>query len=547
MDTDRWSEHRTWRPLAMGRRGAVASNHPLATETGIAILRRGGNAADAYIAAAATLAVVEPHMSGLGGEGFALIYSASHGEATVINATGRAPRAALPERFSRGIPPHGALAAITPCLVDGWCEVHRRWATLPLRTLLEGAIFYAREGFAATRSFCRYAREHASALAASAETAETFLPGGEIPRLGTTIRQPALARTLEALADEGRAGFFDGEVARDLVAWVRDHGGLLDLDDLRDARAEMQRPIQTAYRGLEVLETPPNSTGVTFLQELAVAEQFDLRTLATEAQLPCEAPNVVHLLVEIKKACFVDRERVADTEDQAEVVAELLSPRRIAEIAGSLDLRRASYRPVAVRAAEPCTTYLAVADGEGNAVSGIQSLNDAFGAAVIAGPTGVLLNNRMRYWHLASDHPNRMVPGRRVRHTMNAPMALRDGRPALILGTPGADAQVQVNLQVMTAIVDFGLDPQQAVEMARWQSLQSGTAANWPHESPDRLVVEDRIPEGTRAELVRRGHDLEVVGPLDGPCSVNVIRCDPTTGFWQAASDPRRDGFAVAF
>jgi gamma-glutamyltranspeptidase/glutathione hydrolase len=170
-----------------------------------------------------------------------------------------------------------------------------------------------------------------------------------------------------------------------------------------------------------------------------------------------------------------------------------------------------------------------------------------FGAAVIAGETGILLNNRMRYWHLEAGHPNRLQPVRRVRHTMNAPMALRDGRPVLIFGTPGADAQVQINLQVLTAMVDFGLDPQQTVEMARWQHLQPGTLANWPHETPDQLVLEDRVDPRTRAELARRGHNVEVVGPLDGPCSINVIRRDEDAGFWQAGSDPRRDGYAVAF
>jgi gamma-glutamyltranspeptidase/glutathione hydrolase len=531
----------------MGRRGAVASNHPLATEAGIAILRRGGNAADAYVAAASTLAVVEPHMSGLGGEGFALVYSAAERRAFAVNATGRAPRAATPERFGASIPVHGAATAVTPCVVDGWCQVNARWGSLPLPTLLESAIFHAREGFGATRTFCRYAREQADALAADPGAAAAFLPEGRLPTLGSTIRQPALARTIESIAADGRAAFFEGAVARALVGWVRDHGGLLDGEDLAASCAEIQEPIRTTYRGLELLETPPNSTGATLLQELAVAEQFDLAALAPSGELPCDAPDLVHTLVEIKKLCFQDRERIADTPDQAAVVAELLSVGRVSELAARVDARRAVPRPVQHPPAESNTTYLAVVDELGNAISGIQSLNDVFGAAVIAGETGILLNNRMRYWHLEAGHPNRLQPVRRVRHTMNAPMALRDGRPVLIFGTPGADAQVQINLQVLTAMVDFGLDPQQTVEMARWQHLQPGTLANWPHETPDQLVLEDRVDPRTRAELARRGHNVEVVGPLDGPCSINVIRRDEDAGFWQAGSDPRRDGYAVAF
>jgi gamma-glutamyltranspeptidase len=544
----RWTALRTWRPLVMGRRGAVAANHPLAAEAGVAILRRGGNAADAYVAAASTLAVVEPHMSGLGGEGFALVYSAATGEASVVNATGRAPLAATPERFRDGIPAHGPATSITPCLVDGWCEVQSRFGTLPLSALLESAIYYAREGFGATRTFCHYASDQAAALAADPAAASAFLPGGQPPELGTTIRQPALARTLERLAAEGRSDFYEGETAGTLAQWVRDHGGLLSVEDLRDCRAEMQAPIRTTYRGLEVLEAPPNSSGCTLLQELNVAEHFDLQALAAASALPFESPDLIHTLVEIKKLCFVDRERFADGADEmAAVVRELLSKSYAARLADVVDPRRAIPRPIGHASAEANTTYLAVADGEGNAVSGIQSLNDVFGAAVIAGETGILLNNRMRYWHLEPGHANRLTPGRRVRHTMNPPLVLREGQPYLISGTPGADAQVQVNLQVLIALVDFGLDPQQAVEMPRWQSLQPGTAANWPHTAPDQLIVEDRLPPATRAELARRGHHVETVGPLDGPCAVNVIRRDTVAGCWQAGSDPRRDGYAVAF
>jgi len=542
---DRWAALRTWRPVVMGRRGAVASNHPLATEAGLAVLRRGGNAADAYVAAASTLAVVEPHMSGLGGEGFALVYSAASGEAIVVNATGRAPLAATPARYRDGIPAHGPRTAITPCLVDGWCEVQRRYGTLPLPTLLEAAIYHAREGFGATRTFARHAAEHAAALAADPGAARTFLPGGEPPALGATIRQPALARTLELLAAGGRDAFYEGETAQVLASWVRDHGGLLDREDLRRCRAELQAPLHTTYRGLEVLEAPPNSTGCVLLQELNVAEQLDLAALAASGVLPFESPDLIHALVEIKKLCFVDRERVGDPSDTAATVEGLLSKDHAARLASQIDPRRAIPRPVDAVPSGTDTTYLAVVDGQGNAISGIQSLNDVFGAAVVAGETGILLNNRMRYWHLEAGHANQLRPGRRVRHTMNPPLVLRDGRPYLVFGTPGGDAQVQVNLQVLTALVDFGLDPQQAVEMPRWQSMQPGTQANWPHALPDQLLVEDRLPAATRAELARRGHRLQVVGPLDGPCSVNVIRHDQ--GYWQAGSDPRRDAYALAF
>jgi gamma-glutamyltranspeptidase/glutathione hydrolase len=531
----------------MGRRGAVVANHPLASEAGIAILRQGGNAVDAYIAVASAIGVLEPHMSGVGGEGFALVYSAAEGRATVVNGSGRAPRTATADRFTNGIPARGPVTTITPALVAAWCETHARWGSLPLATVLESAIYHAREGFGATQAFCRYAADTAGPLSADPEATKVFLPGGKPPTPGTVIRQPALARTLEAIAAGGRDAFYEGEVGQCLARWMRDHGGLVDVGDLRECRAEVQDPIRTTYRGLEVLEAPPNSTGATFLQELNVAEQFDLAALAEPDALPCDAADVVHALVELKKLCFLDRERIADLPDAAPLMAELLSKDYAARLAGQIDPKRAIPRPVTAGPVPSNTTYFAVADGQGNAVSGIQSLSDGFGAAVIAGETGILLNNRMRVWHLAPGHANELRPGRRVRHTLNPPMALRDGRPYLIFGTPGFDAQLFVNLQVFTAIVDFGLDPQQAVEMARWQSSQPGTLAQSPHEAPDALTVENRMADASRAELARRGHAVEIVGPLQGPGAVNVIRHDAETGLWQAGADPRRDGYALAW
>ncbi len=545
--TDTWTSLRTWRPTAMGKRGAVATNHPLATQAGLAMLQRGGNAIDAYLASASTIGVVEPHMSGIGGEGFALVYSAAEGKATVVNASGRAPRSATSAHFRDGIPAQGAITAITPSLVAGWCAIHARWGSLPFTTVLESAIYYAREGFGATWYLAGWAANQAKALAADPSTAAAFLPGGKLPTLGTTIRQPALARTLEAIVAGGRDAFYEGDIAAEVARWMRANGGLVDLQDLRECRAEFQEPISTTYRGIEVLESPPNSTGATFLQELNVVEQFDLDSLAGGGRLPCDSPDLVHTFVEIKKLCFRDRERIAELGDYTQLMEELLSKKYAAGLAAQVDPKRAVPRPIGPAPVASDTTYLATADGQGNAVSGIQSLSDGFGAAVVAGNTGILLNNRMRLFHTIPGHANELRAGRRVRHTLNPPMALRDGRPFMVFGTPGFDAQLQVNLQVFSAMVDFGLDPQQAVEMPRWQSMQPGTFATWPHDAPDRLDVEDRVPDATRAELARRGHVVETVGSLEGPGSVNVLRYDTETGFWHAGADPRRDNTALAW
>jgi gamma-glutamyltranspeptidase len=335
---------------------------------------------------------------------------------------------------------------------------------------------------------------------------------------------------------------YGGPLGARLASAVQAKGGLISELDLVDYASELQEPISTTYRGYTVLEAPPNSTGFTLLQELNLAEQFDLRSLGLLT------PDLVHLLVEIKKVAFVERDAwVADPRYFDAPLEELLSKEHASKLASTIDLRRASERPiVAPQPASVNTTYFCVVDGQGNAVSGIQSLNGAFGAATIAGDTGLLLNNRMRYWHLAADHPNRLEPGKRVRHTMNPPLVLKDGRLQIVFGTPGADQQVQVNLQVLTGLLDFDLDPQQAVEMPRWRSYQPGGEANWPHTISDHLLLENRFSPEVVDDLAARGHQVELVGTLDGGCNVQVIMRQDD-GLLLAASDPRRDGYAVAY
>jgi gamma-glutamyltranspeptidase/glutathione hydrolase len=257
--------------------------------------------------------------------------------------------------------------------------------------------------------------------------------------------------------------------------------------------------------------------------------------------------DAVHAMVEAKKLAFADRERwAADPRTLEAPLGELLSEDYAARLASRIDRGRAAPTHTIPDAAGD-TTYFCTADGAGNAVSGIQSINSGWGSGVTAGDTGILLNNRMAYWHLEPDHPNFLRPGRRVRHTMNPPLVLKDGALWAVFGTPGADNQVQINLQVMTAMADFGLGPQQAAETARWTSNVPGQYANYPHDGPDVLTMERRFPDEVRRDLARRGHPVDTVGDLDGPCSVEIIRHDGATGMLVAGSDPRRDGWALAW
>ena len=534
-------EMRSYRPLNIGRRGAVAANHPLATQAGLLALRAGGNAVDAAVATAVTLSVVEPMMSGLGGDGFYHVYEQATGRAVVFNGTGPAPAAASPERYAGGIPRIGPLSVSVPGTLAGLDAMHKSFGRLPWRDLFAEAIAFAGGGFGATRSYCHFAEEYRTTLAADPRSAAIFLHKGSPPPLGAPIVQPALARTLEEIAADGADSFYRGRLARRLAAGLEAAGSLVSAADLEAFEAEQQQPIGIDYRGYTVLEAPPNSTGFVLLEELKILENFDL------ARMGLLSADAVHLMVEAKKLAFADRERwAADPRSVQAPLAALLSADYAAQLAQRINMRCAApTRSPAAAAGD--TTYFCTADGEGNAVSGVQSINSGFGSGVIAGDTGILLNNRMSYWHLEPGHPNRLKPGRRVRHTMNPPLVLKDGVLWCVFGTPGADNQVQINLQVLTAMIDFGLDPQQAAEMSRWTSNVPGQYANWPHDGEDALTIEQRFPDAVRRELERRGHPVRTVGDLEGPCSVAIIRRDAGTGMLLAGSDPRRDGWALAW
>jgi gamma-glutamyltranspeptidase/glutathione hydrolase len=420
--------------------------------------------------------------------------------------------------------------------------MHAANGRLPWHQLCGPAIEYARAGFAATHHYRNFAGDARTSLSADVRSRAAFLTGadGEVPHLAALIRQPDLARTLEEIARDGPETFYRGRLAKRLAAGMRDAGALVGEADLEACYPVLQEPISIAYRGFRVTQTPPNSTGFTMLQMLKIAERFDLAAL--------DQVQRIHVLVGAKKRAFQDRERYGTDPRFGEIPLDrLLSDVYADECAASFDMTRASDLALAEpEVAVGDTTYFCVVDVDGNAVSGIQSLNSSFGSGVTAGDTGILLNNRMAYWHLAPGHANQLVPGKRVRHTMNAPMVFKDGRLWAVEGTPGADNQVQVNLQVLTSMMDLGGDPQSVLEAPRWTSSQRGQGANWPHDGDGRLTVEPGFGEDVLRGLERLGHQLNRVGPLDGPCSVQVIQI-AENGVRMAGSDPRRDGWAGAY
>lgn len=529
---------RNRRPLIMGSNGAVGTNHPCATQVGLDVLRKRGNATDAAVAISLALGVCEPGMSGLGADGFMHVFDARNGLSTIYNGTGVAPRAATKERFSEGVPFNGPHSVSVPGLLGAVSAMHEVHGRMAWAELVKPAVALARSGFGATDGYCAFANDWPGVKESLAK--DPFATGIYLGHtVGSLVVQPDLAATLEEVAIDGAEGFYRGRLAKRLAKAMSDAGVLITEADLAECRPEITTAIVATYRGMEIRQTPPNSTGFTMLQILKIVEQFDLRTLS-------EAERI-HLFVEAKKWAFLDREAFAgDPRFGAPFPIELLlSDERAAQHAGRIDMKHAQDLPLTAEAKRGDTTYFCVVDSDGNAVGGIQSNSSVFGSAVVAGDTGILLNNRLATFNLQQGHANELVPGKRVRHTMNCPLALKNGKLWSVLGTPGADNQVQVNAQLLSGLIDFGVDPQTAVEYPRWSSSQVGQGIG-ALAFDARLLIETDFGEAVLSDLEARGHRLNRVAPLHGPCSAQIIRT-LDNGIRMVGSDPRRDGWAGAF
>ena len=519
------------RPVVMGRRGMVSSGHPLASQAGVSTLQRGGNAVDAALAVAAAVSVVEPLMSGIGGDGFIMVYTKADDALQVINATGSAPYAATLERYqATGIPMKGVLSTSVPSLLRGWTAMHNRYGTLSLSDILAPAIDLAANGFPVSHLLAKNIAEDPM-ICEFPTSAAVYARSGRPVRAGELLYQEDLARTFERIATEGEGVFYEGEIAEAIVRFIEEQGGLISMRDLADQRVRWSDAISTTYRGHRVYEAPPNSSGHVLLQELSLAERFDLRAMG------CNSAESIHVMVEAKRLAFADREAyMADPEWVEVPIPGLLSKEYAAERAKLIDPERAAASVAAgdpwryqgsqppratagVSAPKEDTTCFCVVDQWGNAVSMLQSLQTAFGSSVIAGNTGVLLNNRMTYWHLDPNHIDALAPGKRVRHTMNPVMVFdeSDGarKLALVCGTPGADTQVQTNFQMVTHVLDFGMNVAEAVEAPRWRHVQDGTESTIPHTAPDELRMEARFLAtcSTACEAVATRSPRLAIGP----------------------------------
>jgi gamma-glutamyltranspeptidase len=524
----------------------VVCPHARASQAGAEALEAGGSAVDAAIAASAVLSVVYPHMTSIGGDQFWLIWDARRRAVRFLNAGGRAAASGTLEWFGRRgleeIPRRGILPATltTPGAVDGWCEAHAALGRLPLARDLAPAVECARDGFAVTARLASWTAAATDVLAAAPDAAAIFLPDGRAPRAGQRLRNPDLALILERIGALGRHGFYEGETAREMARFARAHGGFFTEQDLAKQRARWGDPISTTYRGVTIYETPPPTQGLSVLQMLNLLEPHDL------SRLDQLGPDAVHLLVQAKQIAFHDRDRlVADPEFVKVPVERLLSKAYADERRALLDPARALPwdRVPSAGSLEGDTVAVCAVDAEGNAASLIQSVYGNYGAGVVAGRTGVVLQNRGAYFSLDPAHPNRLEPGKIPLHTLIASLAFKGEALWQVFGCMGADGQPQIHLQAYTAMIDFGLDVQEAVGGPRWLAGRFGLG-----EPRDLLNMEARFPAATLAELERRGHVVhrwpaweERAGHAHG------ITIDPATGVRIGGVDPRSDGAAIGY
>ncbi len=533
------------RPDVRGTLGAVSSDHPLATQAGLAVLRAGGNATDAIIAMAGVLAVTRPHMNGVGGDAFGIFYDGETGEVTALNASGRSGGLATPDFFrDRGleeIPQTGALSVSVPGAVAGWVDAHDRYGSLPFQELLQPAIRFAMDGFPVSTRLALDIVEQGDAL--NERGKELYQPGGDPPPVGSLLRNPELARSLEHIASSGKEGFYRGEIARALSAFVEQEGGHLRYEDFAAHTSTWVEPLRAEYLGHTFLVMPPSTQGPAQLALLTMSGAHPL------AEMGHNSADYLHTLIELKKLAFADRDRWVADPDLADVPVErLIDPAYLADRAASVDPARAAS-DVLPGFGDPLpdpaetddggdTVYLTAVDQWGNAVSWIQSNYAGFGSGLVESTTGILLHNRGALYTLQDGHPNQVAPGKRPYHTLSPMMALDgDGRFAFTLGTPGGDSQPQSLLQITHNMLIFGMTPQEAVEAARFRSY-GGT----------RVSMENRVSLDVVEALAERGHDLTLVDGWTATFGgAQMIFFDPATGVLTAAADPRREAYALAY
>ena len=536
----------TNRPDVRGTKGAVSSDHPLASAVGYAVLRNGGNAVDAAVAMAGVLAVVRPHMNGVGGDAFALFYDGETGDVVGMNGSGRAGALATPAFFSEAghdaIPGAGPLSVSVPGAVAAWDDALTRFGTMSLGEVLAPAIAYARDGFPVSNRLASDIEGASEGLNDAGRA--LYTPGGLRPDVGTLLRNEALATTLERIASGGKDAFYKGAPARAISRFLEGEGGYLRAGDFADHSTTWTEPLEGSYLSHRILVLPPNTQGIAQLQLMEMAKAHSLDRMGHNSA------DYLHTLIELKKLAFADRDRwVADPEHADLPVHALLDPAYLRARAGLVGSTAAEGVASGISggvAADAShggqddsgdTVYLTVVDQWGNGVSWIQSLFASFGSGLLEPESGVVLQNRGALFTMDAVHPNVVAPGKRPYHTLTPMMALNeDGSLAFTLGTPGGDSQTQSLIQIVNNMYLFGMTPQESIEAPRFRSYDGLGVA-----------FEDRISAAVLGQLAARGHEPRVIHGWTATFGgAQMIRVE-ASGTLTAAADPRREAYAIAY
>lgn len=541
------------RSEVIGENGMVATSQPLAVQVGLQILKNGGNAIDAAIATNAALGVMEPTGNGIGGDLFAIIWSEEDQQLYGLNASGRSPQGLsfgelqneLEKQDRESIPPYGVLPISVPGAVDGWFQMHDKLGSMPMDQILQPAINYANEGFPVSELIAYYwdigARIHSDRPGAFREE---MTIDGRGPEKGEIMKRPTLANTLSILAEQGRDAFYEGQIADKIDKFMRENGGYLRKEDFEDHTSTWVDPVSVNYRGYDVYELPPNGQGIAALQMLQILEEYDLASMGYGSE------EALHYLVEAKKLAFEDRAKFyADPAFENVPVQKLISEAYADQRRKQIDENSANTVEPGMSVLEDGDTiYLTTADSAGNMVSLIQSNYRGMGSGIVVPGLGFVFQDRGELFSMDPDHANVYEPGKRPFHTIIPAFVMKDGEPFMSFGVMGGGMQPQGHVQILTNMIDFGMNLQEAGDAARWRhtgSSQPTDSANEYLEDGGTINLESGYPYSTIRDLMKRGHEVEF--STGGYGGYQAIMYDAEHGVYIGASESRKDGHAAGY
>jgi gamma-glutamyltranspeptidase / glutathione hydrolase len=532
------------RSEVIARNGMVATSHPLATQAALDILKKGGNAIDAAIAANAVLGVVEPTGAGIGGDIFAIIWSADKEKLYGLNGSGRSPRSLKLDYFRENgyefIPSYGPLPVSVPGCVDGWFEMNEMFGRLTMKEILQPAINYARDGFPLTEVIAYYLSKNTELLKAYPNIKDVYMPGGKSPSKGEIFRNPQLANTLEKIARGGKNEFYRGSIARDIDLFMKKQGGFLSYEDLARHHSEWVEPVSTTYRGYEVWELPPNGQGIAALQMLNILEGFDI------ASMGFGSAEYIHVFTEAKKLAFEDRARYyADPVFSTTSVSKLISKKYAVERRKLINPDKAAkiYDSGKIEAGN--TVYLTVADRFGNMVSLIQSNYRGMGSGMCPTGLGFVLQDRGEMFSLSEGHNNMYAPGKRPFHTIIPAFITKNGKPWISFGVMGGDMQPQGHVQIVVNLIDFKMNLQEAGDAPRIHHTGSSEPTGQLMTDGGTLLLENGFRWEEIQKLINMGHKVQ--WDLGGYGGYQAIMWDAKNKVWFGASESRKDGQAAGY